>query len=235
MAKVVTRRNKRKPQRSVNWLMIGGILIVGVIALFALLFTTLQGPGEPTPTTAAVTTLTDYCAANEENCLEKGSPDAPVTIVEISDYACSHCRNFNLEGTAEALDEQYVEADQVRWIVLPYSSNDMTRPAAEASFCAAEQGLFFEYHREMFELFGTEGAYSRDGIMSAASAAGVDLGAFEQCVEANEHADTLQRNLVTAVNAGVRATPTFFINGRIVEGNLPLPSFQQQIEQALES
>lgn len=236
MAKVVSRRNKKRRQgRNVNWMMIGGIFIVGVIALFALLFTTLQGQGAPTATPESVTAISDYCAANENNCFEKGEEDAPVTIVEISDYACSHCRNFNLGGTAEALEEQYVDNGQVRWIVVPYSSNETTQDAAEAAFCAAEQDLFFEYHEAMFNLFGTNGAYSREGILTAADNAGADVAAFGACVDAGEYEDDLQRNLVTVVNSGVRVTPTFFINGRMVEGNMPLDSFQQQIDQFLES
>lgn len=236
MAKVVSRRNKKQtPRRNINWVMLGGILAVGVIALFALLFTTLQGQGVPTPTPGAITALNDYCAANEANCIEKGSADAPVTIIELSDYACSHCRNFNSGGTADALDEMYVESGQVRYIVVPFSTNTTTRAASEASFCAAEQDLFFEYHRAMFDQFGTDDAYTESGILSAARDAGVDVEEFQACVESGEQVNTLQRNLAAASSAGVRVTPTFFINGRMVEGNLPLASFQQEIEQALES
>ena len=235
MAKVVPRQKKRSPRRGTNWVMIGGIVVVGVIALFALLFASLQGQGTPTPTLAPVTALTDFCAANEVNCIEKGNPEAAVTVVEVSDYACIHCRNFNLDGTAEAIDEMYVESGRVQWIVLPYSTNSSTRPAAEASFCAAEQDMFFEYHESMFGLFGTDSAYSRDGILSAAGGAGLDLDSFEACLDAGNYTDTLQRNLSTAVGAGVRATPTFFINGRMVEGNLPLPNFQDELDRELGS
>lgn len=236
MAKVVSRRSKKQaPRRNVNWVMIGGILAVGVIALFALLFTTLQGQGVPTPTPEANTVLNDFCAANEDNCIEKGSADAPVTVIELSDYACSHCRNFNAGGTAEALDEMYVQSGQVRWIVVPFSTNTTTRAAAEASFCAAEQDLFYEYHRAMFDQFGSESAYTDEGIVSAATTAGVDVEEFQACLSSGAPATMLQRNLASASNAGVRVTPTFFIDGKLVEGNLPLGGFQQEIDQAIES
>lgn len=235
MAKVVSRRRKQKPRRNTNWLMIGGIFLIGVIALSALLFASLQGEGAATATPASVTSLVEYCEANDTNCVSKGSEEAPVTVVEISDYGCSHCRDFNLEGTADALDEAYVQSNQVRWISLPYASSATTRPAAEAGLCAAEQDLYFAYHEAMFEQFGTAGAYTRDGILSAAEAAGVDLGPFAECIEEGRYAGAIQRNLTTAVSAGLRVTPTFFINGQKVEGNLPLDSFRQQLDSALES
>jgi protein-disulfide isomerase len=87
----------------------------------------------------------------------------------------------------------------------------------------------------MFELFGSAGAYSRDGILAAGGDAGVDLDAFEACVDEGRYDGALQRNLTTAVNAGLRVTPTFFINGQKVEGNLPLASFEQQLDSALGS
>lgn len=236
MAKVVSRRKKRQsPQRNTNWLVLGGILGLGAILLFALLFLNLQGQGVPTPTPQAITVLNDYCAENEEYCFEKGDPNSPVTVIEVSDYACIHCRNFNTGGTADALEEQYVETGQVHWIVVPYSTNDATVPVAEAAFCAGEQDSFFEYHRAMFDQFGTDNAYTREGILSAARTAGVDVGEFESCMDSGNYSSVLQRNLAVAASAGVRATPTFFINGRLVEGNLPLGNFQQQIQEALQS
>lgn len=232
MAKRVPQRKRQQKKREVNWVMLGGIMAVGAVALFALLFATLQGQGVPTPTPDAITVLHDFCDANDENCMEKGSDDAPVTIIEVSDYACVHCRNFNVEGTSDAIESQFVDSGEVRWIVVPYSTNDATLPAAEASFCAADQDAFFEFHRAMFDLFGQEDAYTRAGILSAADAVGVDIASFEACMDSGENANNLQRNLAVVRSAGVRVTPSFFINGQLVEGNLPLSNFEQLIGEA---
>ena len=233
MAKVVPRR-RRRPQRETNWLLIGSIVVVGVVGLFALLFVTLQGDGVPTPTPEPVA-LTAFCAANEENCVEKGNPDAPVTIVEVSDYGCGHCRNFNLEGTADALDEMYVDSGQVRWIVLPYALGDATAGAAEAALCAAEQDAFFEFHHEMFVIQTTDAALTGEGFVDAAEEVRMDADAFTACYESNRYRDAVQRNIAMATRAGVSATPTFFINGMKFEGNRPLANFQREIERAMES
>lgn len=231
MAKVTPRRKKRVQKRSTNWLLIGGIVLIGVAALFALLFATLQGQGDPTPV-AENSSLVDFCAQNDENCVEKGASNAPVTVVEISDYACIHCRNFNVEGPADELEQGYVETGQVRWITLPYSSNSTTAPAAEAAFCAAEQGVFDEYHRAMFAMFGMDGAYSPDGIRSAAETAGADLEAFNACLSDNDNAGLLQQNRSATLSAGVSVTPTFFVNGQKIEGNA-LEEIRRQIDNAL--
>lgn len=235
MAKVVSRRNKRGPRRGTNWLLIGGIVAAGVIGLFVLLFVTLQGQGVPTPTPPPVANLAQFCAANEENCVEKGDPEAPVTVVEISDYGCSHCRNFNLGGTADSLDQMYVEKNQVRWIVVPYALRPATQPAAEASLCAAEQDEFFPYSDQLFELQGTDQALTKEGFLQAADEVGLNVEDFESCYDSNRYSSVVQRNVAVAANAGVAATPTFFINGRKVEGNLPLSDFQERIEMALGS
>lgn len=235
MAKVVSRRNKRGPRRGTNWLLIGGIVAAGVIGLFVLLFVTLQGQGVPTPTPPPVANLAQFCAANEENCVEKGDPEAPVTVVEISDYGCSHCRNFNLGGTADSLDQMYVEKNQVRWIVVPYALRPATQPAAEAALCAAEQDEFFPYSDQLFELQGTDQALTKEGFLQAADEVGLSVEEFGNCYDSNRYSSVVQRNVAVAANAGVAATPTFFINGRKVEGNLPLSDFQERIEMALGS
>ena len=140
-------RKAKQPQRETNWLLIGGIvaavLVVG--GLFYLLFLSLQDQDIPQRAQA----LTEYCQENPDNCMTKGSPEAPVTIVEVSDYGCGHCRNFNLD-TAPLLEDLYVRSGQVQWVVLPYALSATTAPSAEASMCAAEHDAFFEFHNRMF-------------------------------------------------------------------------------------
>lgn len=235
MAKVAPPRKRQSQQGPTNWLLIGGVVAIGVIGLFVLLFLNLQGQGVPTPTPEPVASLAEFCAENEENCVEKGNPDAPVTVVEVSDYGCPHCRNFNIGGTAEALNSSYVETDQVRWIVFPYALRAATQPAAEAALCAAEQDQFFPYHEQLFEIQDSEVALTREGFVQAAETVGLDVEAFEACLDSNRYRSVVQENMSVAAGAGVAATPTFFINGQKVEGNQPLANFQQQLDRLLES
>jgi protein-disulfide isomerase len=206
---------------------------VGVVGLFALLFMTLQGEGAPTP--VPETELAEFCTTNEENCVAKGNPEAPVTVVEVSDYGCPHCRNFNLEGTAATLDDLYVKAGQVRWVVVPFALRSTTEPAAAAALCAAEQDQFFPFHHYMFEIQDTDAALSRTGFVQGAEALDMDVDAFEDCLNSGRYRSVVQRNIAAARSAGVTGTPAFFVNGARLEGNQPLSSFQEEIERALGS
>lgn len=232
MAKVAPRRKRRRDSGGTNWYVIGGIAAIGVIGLFALLFVTLQGQGVPTPTPEPDLALIDYCERNPDRCIVKGEADAPVTVLEVSDYGCSHCRNFNIGGTATALESQYVETGQVRWIALPYALGDHSAPTAAAAMCAADQDAFWPFHEAMFELQTTDIALTEEASIQAADALDLDMDTFRECVSSNEYAATVQSNIVAAQRAGVSATPTFFINGEMVEGNQPLENFQQLIESA---
>lgn len=233
MAKVTPPRKRRREQGSVNWLLIGGVIAVGVVGLFALLFVTLQTQGLPTPTPERQAELEDFCAANEENCIAKGETDAPVTVIEVSDYGCPHCRNFNLDS-APIFDQSYVETDQVRWVVLPFALREETVSASAAAMCAAEQDMFFPYHLRLFQLQSTDLAFTEAGYMQSAQSLEMDTDAFQSCLEEGTYTSVVQRNMAAAASAGVNATPTFFVNGIKVEGNNP-DGLRQAIEGALGS
>jgi protein-disulfide isomerase len=204
-------RRARPVRRQTNWTLIGGI-VIGAVVILALLALALREPES--------ISLENFCDNNAENCIIKGDSRAPVTIVEVSDYACSHCRNFNLES-ADLIDEEYVDSGRVRWIVLPYALRAETTPAAESAYCAQEQDNFFAYHKQMFELQTTPAALTPAGFLESASRAGLDLESFNACIEADNFGSLVQENIRAATNAGVSSTPTFFINGVEIVGNNP--------------
>jgi protein-disulfide isomerase len=232
MAKRVRRsRRAQTERRKTNWLLVGGIVAAGAIALFALLFITLREQDSPQSLAAENSQgqpLAEFCEENPNNCIVKGSEDAPVTIVEVSDYGCSHCKDFNLE-TAGLLDDLYVTPGQVKWVALPYALGPQTSPASEAALCANEQEGFFAYHHRLFEQQGEPQFMSEDGFRQAAEDVGLDLEAFEACMDEGNYGNTVQQNIRAAAAVGVNSTPTFFINGEMIRGNQPLTAFQQQI------
>jgi len=232
--KVRRRRSTQADERKTNWLIIGGFIGLGVIGLFGLLFASLQGSGPPTaePTPSRSLILEDYCNSNPDNCVAIGAADAPVTLVEVSDYGCGHCANFNL-NSADILKSEFVETGQVRWITLPYALGGQggypTLPSAASALCANEQGAdaFEAYHKALFALQGTANYNTRDGFMSVAENLGLDMAAFEACYDSGRYESTVGENIQAANRSGVSATPTFYVNGQIVRGNLPLDSFRQ--------
>jgi protein-disulfide isomerase len=229
-----TRRAAKSQDRGTNWWIIGGISAVGVVALFALLFLTLQAADSPEPTSTPIQgqPLAEYCEENPDRCQTKGADDAPVTIVEVSDYGCSHCKNFNLD-TAGLLEDLYVTPGQVKWVVLPFALGIQTVPASASAMCAAEQDAFFPYHTQLFRQQGDPDAMTKANFRRAAEVVGLDMDAFGQCIDEGRYNNTVQLNSVAAGEAGVGSTPTFFINGEIMPGNRPLPVFQQQINAIL--
>jgi protein-disulfide isomerase len=223
MAKRV-RKKPRQQARQTNWWLIGAIIFGGIVVVFALLYLALQ---EPEPST-----LADYCLENPANCILKGTADAPVTIVEISDYGCSHCRDFNLE-TAGLLEDLYVTPGDVQWINLPFALNATTFPAAAAAMCANDQGQFEGFHHRLFELQGNPAIYTSEGLSQLAADLGLDQAAFDSCVGNAVYDSVIDRNIREASLAGVNATPTFFVNGKKLGGNYPLTTFQSEITSAL--
>ena len=237
MTKRIKKRSRvsKKEERKTNWIIIGGIVGIGVIALFGLLFFSLQSMGAPTPvlTPTRSLMLQDYCEANPENCMVEGDTSAPVTIVEVSDYGCGHCRNFNLD-TAPTLKQQYVESGMVRWITMPYALGGQTgfptAPSANAAMCAAEQDAFPAFHTALFGIQGTGTFNTVAGFAEVANNLGLDADALTACVEDGRYNSNIQQNIQNANNAGINSTPSFFVNGELVRGNLPLANFQQLIE-----
>lgn len=224
-----TRRPRRAESKGTNWLLIGGIVVVGIVALFALLFLSLQEQNSPQPTEVVEgQPLAEYCADNPGHCVAKGSDDAPVTIVEVSDYGCGHCKNFNVE-TSGLLEDLYVTPGQVKWVVMPYALGPQTAPAAAAALCAADQDRFFQYHRRLFDTQEDPDFMTAASFRKVAEDTGLDLDAFNACLQDNNNATTVQENIMAATAVGVNSTPTFFINGMMMRGNQPLTSFQQQI------
>ncbi len=223
-------RRARREQKGTNWMLIGGVvaavLIVG--GLFYLLFLSVQDQD----TVEQVQPLAEYCRENPDRCITKGSPDAPVTIVEVSDYGCGHCRNFNLD-TAPLLEDLYVRQGQVQWIAVPYALGAQTTPAAEASMCAAEQDKFFEFHERMFEIQDEPQALSADGFRQAAEELELNMETFNTCISGRKYNDIISSNVRVASRAGVQSTPTFFINDQLLRGNAPLATFQQRINSIL--
>lgn len=222
------RRSRRTTQekRSTNWLLVAGIAVIGVVAVFGLLYLALRQPEVPT--------LAEYCAENTDRCVTVGAADAPVTLVEVSDFGCPHCRDFHNQ-TAPQIRSQYVDTGQVQWVFLPYALGPNTVPAANAALCAAEQGQYYEFAEATFSLPTIEEGLTREGFSTVAQDIGLDLDTFGQCVEEGRYNNTVSANQQIARQNRVSATPTFFVNDQMLRGAQPFAAFQQQFARYLES
>lgn len=130
------------------------------------------------------------------------------------------------------LDAEYIETGKVKFI---NHSFNLGRPdsalAAEAAWCAADQGKFFEYEHALFENQGT--AWNQGNLADLAGRTGLDQNKISQCLSNGTHRADVENARQAAVNKGVASTPTFFVNNQRIEGNVPYEEFQRVINQEL--
>lgn len=224
MAKKQRKAKRQQEKRGTNWLVIGGVIGIGVIGLFALLYLAVR---EPSAQKAQA--LSAYCQENLNNCVSVGEDVAPVTLVEVSDFGCPHCRAFHQEKAA-TLKEQYVDTNRVKWLFVPYALRPETEPAAVAALCANEQEKYYDFANALFNQ-STETSLTRNGFLLAAAEIGIDVDSFTTCLEDNRYSTVVADNQKAARAARVTGTPTFFVNDQIVRGNVPLEEFENIINQ----
>ncbi len=160
----------------------------------------------------------------------RGNEDAAVTLVEFTDYGCPHCRRFAAEVLPEIL-RQYGE--EMRHVARHFPIPALTPNglmAAQAAECAYKQGYFWDY-RDI--LMRGPSKLSEEQLREHATATGLQLDAFEQCVQDAVIRQTVERDILDAWNYGVTGTPTFFINGRRFRGYRSYPEFAAYIQFAI--
>lgn len=226
MAKKIRKKKQvATATNSTNWTVIGGIGGLGILFLAAMMYLAVKPPAAP-----ETFSLTNYCNSTPNACVSMGDENAPVTILEVSDFGCPHCRNFNAD-TAPLLEQQYVETGIVRYVSVPFSLGPTTLIGASSAMCANEQDAYFEYQTALFANTDNSNYLTPDGVLETAVEIGLDGDAFDACVSSGKYAGTVQNNIDAAKKAGVSATPTFFVNDVKLEGNNPLQNFANLIDQ----
>ncbi len=188
---------------------VGGLLLAGVLIVVSL--------NPPTPATPAdlprdATTL--------------GQAGAPVTVEEWGDYQCPICRQFTLTTGAQLADQDIRRgAVKLVWRDMAFIGEE-SGLAAEGARCAAEQGMFWQYHDKLYaEQRGENtGGFPVPFLKKFAGAIGASQAAFDACIDSHRHAAAVKAETDAGRTRGVRATPTFFVNGQKFEG---IPSYEQ--------
>ena len=159
----------------------------------------------------------------------RGAADAPVTIVEFSDFECPFCKQTH--PTLKQLLERYPGKVRLAYRDFPLDSiHPQARRAAEAARCASDQGKFWEYHDV---LFTQSPQLALEDLRRYAGQVGLDVTKFDGCLAAGVHKAAVQRDLDEGNRLGITGTPAFFINGRTLTGAQPLDAFTRLIEQEL--
>jgi protein-disulfide isomerase/rhodanese-related sulfurtransferase len=200
-------------------------LLIGVPA-----FILLSGHGVLPPVPQASSqALAEHLVRPESHIT--GNLRAPLTLVEFGDFECPACRLS--EEAAGQIRAQY--GDRIRFVFrqFPLSKiHPQAEKAAEASECTAEQGKFWE---GLEKLYAEQADLSEDALKRYARELGLDQSRFSQCLDSGETASRVNQDLADGRALGVRATPTFFIGSRMIEGPMEFGQLSQLVEQELAS
>lgn len=238
------RARQKKTQRIL--LVAGGLLVVAAIALFFIISAN-QPVGE--------IIMPELKPRPQANFNTMGDPNAPVKIIEYSDFKCSHCGRF-ATTTEHQVVEAYIATGKVYFeyrSVGQFLSPESAR-AAEAAYCAGDQGKFWEMHDIIFTnlLEGqNRGQFGDARLIAFAEKLNINMGTFRDCFNNGKYASRLledqqnaARDITSTTNynelvaagqysSGGLSTPSFVINGRLIPGAVPFSTFQQEVEAAL--
>ncbi|WNG56368.1 thioredoxin domain-containing protein [Archangium gephyra] len=160
----------------------------------------------------------------------KGPENAPITIVEFSDFQCPYCSRAN-----ESV-EQVLKAypNQVRLVFrhFPLDFHQQAPKASEAALCAQDQGKFWEMHDK---LFANQKALEVPALKGYAKELSLDTGKFDKCLDSGEKGAIVQADLAEGKKVGVNGTPAFFINGILLSGAQPFDEFKSVIDAELQA
>lgn len=164
---------------------------------------------------------------------QQGSNDAPITIIEFSDFQCPYCAKFYTQTLLQIRDN-YINTGKVKFVYrdYPLSSHQYAKKAAEAAECAHEQGKFWEFHDMIYE---NQASLNNEKLKQYAIDLGLNTNEFNTCLDSGKMSQEVMKDFQDGSSYGVTGTPAFFINGTKLVGAQPYEAFQRIIEQELNS
>ncbi len=180
-------------------------------------------------------------ALTKSKLIQDGSPilgesSAPITILEWGDYQCTFCYRFH-DTTLNTLEKDYIQTGKVNLVFKDFPLNGPdSLLAAEASYCAEDQGKYWQYHDELYKNWGGErtGWITRWSLNAFGTTVGLDLEKFNQCLDDHKYLDRVNIIHQFGKDIGIDATPSFLIfnDEKIIKirGNQPLDTFLRTID-----
>jgi protein-disulfide isomerase len=238
------RREKMRQQEQRRRLLTIGLISIGAALLvFAVVWPSIR----PVAAVVAVDPVT-YPNANDNTI---GDPNAPIKIEEFADFQCPFCERFH-EETEPLLRQYYIDTGKVLFVYRSMgnfvsqnigSARTESQDAAQAAYCAGDQGKFWEMHAHLFaNVLGEDaGSFTDRRIQAIAEKAGLNMNEFNSCYGSGKYEDRVQQDLEDGQAAGISGTPgflvTYTVNGetktKLIEGAQPFSTFQQELEAIL--
>ena len=184
-------------------------------------------PVAPSVAPPSAPTKVDVTVSADDNF--RGNKNAPVTIVEFSDFQCPYCSRFH--DTMKQVMENY--PNQVKWVYKHFpldSIHPYARKAAEAAECAGDQKKFWEYTDSLFE---QQSEISLEFLPELATDLGLNVKKFNECLNTDKYASKVTADAQQGASIGVNGTPGNFINGQAVSGAVPYEQIKSIVDQLL--
>lgn len=225
MKKAKRRRNAEeeapKPAIDQRYLWLGGIGIVFLLAIVALVFATRPQTIDPS-----------IYEGIEVSGSVIGQADAPILVQDYSDFKCPHCRQASTTLLPDLIEE-YVKAGTIRLEVVPVGSRDESSFAGQAALCAGDQGQFWPYHDVLFEQ--QEKRFSIEQLLQFGRDLGLEDQLLRDCILSGKYKGQIDSNLNEFRTIGGTGTPTFVVDGETLPSGIPsLEALQLLISQKLE-
>lgn len=225
----VKRRSRKQPAQ--KGLQRRTIILIGVVAVLAVALVGVlvlldQGTSQSQADSGTVSLDKSY-----------GAEDAPVVVVEYSDFQCPYCRQF-AEGPARQLKEDYADQGQVRFVYRHFAFiGPESTWAAEASECANEQGRFWDYHDKIFAEQAGEnrGTFSKENLKRFAAELGLDTAQFDECFDSGRYESRVRDEASEAQRRRINSTPSILVNGQLIQNGSNYQVLQAAVEAALSS
>ncbi len=197
-----------------------------------------QPTPQPTQQTKKIKSLLQGAAGIE------GKQDAPVVIIEYSDYQCPFCRKW-FEDAKTQLDKEYIQTGKVLFLYkdFPLGFHPMAPTYAQAARCAGDEGKYWEMHDKIFEEQakfgqGTISSLTKEDVKKWAQDMGLNSSKFNTCLDSGKYTSAVQTNTAEGASVGVSGTPSFVIGkadgtGQLIVGAQPYPVFKSAIDDLL--
>jgi protein-disulfide isomerase len=211
----------------------GALAVAGTLAFYGFAdrgskFTQVPGMSQAKAQSRDLATLNEPPAIGDRAL---GEEDAPVTVIEYASATCPHCARFHTD-TFPTIKEEYIDTGKIRFVFREFPFDDLALAAFMLARCAPEE-RYFPLIDVLFEEQQTWTKNPREELLKIARMAGFTPEAFDKCLADEEVAKGIIAIRTTAGEQyGVNSTPTFFVNGEVIEGNQPIERFREAIAEA---
>lgn len=215
------------------------LIITGVIAVGIVVFAVTRSPGHTSNTSADT-----FKTVDTNSSMSMGESDAPVSIIQYSDFICPSCSYFSTQ-VMPTIKKDYIDTGKAKFEFRPMAFiADGSTQAGMGAYCAIDQEKFWTYHDTVYasvvqKVFQqgldpkSDVIFTKDDVKKIASTAGLDGEQFNTCMSSDKHLKDITSATTAAQKNGINSTPYIMVNGHVYKGDVSLSAFDAFIKAQL--